>query len=222
MGVGVLISGGRYDIIADNDIHNNGAWGVLLVPEVDTATSPPIAHCKGGVGLKALSFCYYENWGNEVENNTMSHNGFFGNPSNGDLAEISNLAFPGNCWHGNVAASGRAISAKHFQLGRPGVTSDPPFIQYFPHTICGIPDAGAGIISILSLRARLQLAVLRPLSDYPVHELPAPDGGPDDAAAPAAEHAQSVPGRAAQPVVPHQPDQPTPVSRAGVKRYVTW
>jgi len=149
VGTGIIISGGRFDTVADNDIHDNGAWGVLLAPEVDTAKPPPIAHCKGGVGLR--SFCYFNNYGNEIENNTLSHNGFFGNPSNVDLAEISNLAYPGNCWHGNVAPSGTAINAKLFE-GRPRVTSDPLFIQYFPHSICGIPDKGRGIISILSLQ----------------------------------------------------------------------
>ena len=153
IGTGVLIAGGRFDTVDNNDIHDNGAWGVLLVPEVDTATPPPIAHCKGGFGLSALSFCYFDDWGNEIENNTLSHNGFFGNSSNVDLAEISNLEFPGNCWHGNVNASGAAVRPKHFQLGTPGkVTSDPLFIQYFPHNLCGIPDAGNGIISILSLQ----------------------------------------------------------------------
>ena len=124
---------------------------MLLTPEVDNATWPPIAHCKGGIGAKALSFCYYNDFGNEIENNKLSHNGFFGNPRNVDLAEISNLGFPGNCLHGNVDASGTAIDAQLFE-GRPRVTSDPLFIQYFPHGICGIPDKGKGIISILSLQ----------------------------------------------------------------------
>ena len=95
------------------------------LPEVDTAKPPPIAHCKGGIGAKALSFCYYNDFGNEIENNTLSHNGFFGNPSNVDLAEISNLAYPGNCFHGNVDTSGTAINATPLFEGRPRVTSDP-------------------------------------------------------------------------------------------------
>jgi hypothetical protein len=151
VGTGVQISGGRFDTVDGNDIRDNGAWGVLLVPEVDTTTPPPIAHCKGGFGLSALSFCYFNNFGNEIENNTLSHNGFFGNPSNVDLAEISNLAYPGNCWHGNVATSGTVVSPTLFE-GRPRVTSDPLFIQHFLHGICGIPNRGAGIISILSLQ----------------------------------------------------------------------
>jgi hypothetical protein len=155
VGTGVLISGGRFDTVDHNDIHDNGAWGVLLVPDVDTAKPPPIAHCKGGFGLSALSFCYFDDWGNEIENNTLNHNGFFGNSSNVDLAEMSNLNFPGNCWHGNVNAAGAAVRHKHFRLGSQqatGVTSDPPFIQYFPHNLCGIPDAGNGVISILGLQ----------------------------------------------------------------------
>ena len=150
-GTGVLISGGRFDTVDANDIRDNGAWGVLLVPEVDTAKPPPGTRCKGGIGLNALSFCYFNDFGNEIENNTLSHNGFFGNPTNVDLAEISNLAFPGNCFHGNVAGSGMAINPTLFE-GRPRVTSDPRFIQFFPHGICGIPGKGKGIISILSLQ----------------------------------------------------------------------
>jgi hypothetical protein len=150
-GTGVLIVGGRFDTVDANDIHDNGAWGVLLTPEVDNETWIPIAHCKGGVGAKALSFCYYNDFGNEIEDNTLGHNGFFGNPRNVDLAEISNLAYPGNCFHGNVDTSGTAIHPTVFE-GRPRVTSAPPLIQFFPHSICGIPDKGKGIVSILSLQ----------------------------------------------------------------------
>jgi hypothetical protein len=172
VGTGILISGGRFDTVDDNDIHDNGAWGVLLVPEVDTATPPPIAHCKGGFGLPAFSFCYFNDLGNEIENNTLSNNGFFGNPTNVDLAEISNLAFHGNCWHGNVNPAGAVIGPQHFQLDRPRVTSDPLFIQHFPHAICGIPDAGAPIISILSLEVACDSQFLGPcpstvITNYP-------------------------------------------------------
>ena len=144
--------------------------GVLLVPEVDTETPPPIAHCNGCIGL--ATFCYFDDWGNEIENNTLSHNGFFGNPDNVDLAEISNLEDPGNCWHGNIGTSGKAIRAKHFQLGRPHVTSDPLFIQDFPHGICGIPDAGEPIISILSLEVACDSQFLGPCPGTAVTNYP--------------------------------------------------
>jgi hypothetical protein len=118
VGTGVLISGGRFDTVADNDIHDNGAWGVLLVPEVDTATPPPGARCTGGIGLAVL--CYFDDWGNEIENNTLSHNGFFGNPSNVDLAEISNLEFPGNCWHGRSTPRARSSAPGTFSSAAHG------------------------------------------------------------------------------------------------------
>jgi hypothetical protein len=169
VGTGVLISGGRYDTVDDNDIHDNGAWGVLLVPEVDTEKPPPIAHCRGGIGL--ASFCYFNDFGNEIENNRLNHNGFFGNPTNVDLAEISNLAYPGNCFHDNVAASGAAVGPTLFE-GSPRVTSSPLFIQFFPHGVCGIPDKGKGIVSMLSLQVACDSEFLgncpkTPITDYP-------------------------------------------------------
>jgi hypothetical protein len=122
--------------------------------------------------VSALSLCYFNDLGNRIKNNTVSHNGFFGNPTNVDLAEISTLAFHGNCWNGNVDPSGTVIGTKHFQLNRPWVSSDPLFIQYFPHGICGIPDAGAPIISVLSLEVACDSQFLGPcpstvLTNYP-------------------------------------------------------
>jgi hypothetical protein len=138
VGSGVVISGGRNDTVTENTIYNNGAWGVLLAPYPDTETPPPVAHCEGGVGtvIEGQAVCYYDDWGNEVKNNTLTNNGFFGNPSNVDLAELSNFNNPGNCWHGNVDTSGT-------------VTSEPQFIQSPPHSECGIPDSGEPLASSL-------------------------------------------------------------------------
>jgi hypothetical protein len=138
VGSGVVISGGRDDIVSANKIYNNGAWGVLLVPYPDTSEPPPVANCKGGVGttFEGKAACYFDDWGNEVANNTLTNNGFFGNQANVDLAEISNLENPGNCWHGNVDTSGT-------------VTSEPKAIQSPPHSECGIPDAGEPLASPL-------------------------------------------------------------------------
>jgi hypothetical protein len=138
VGSGVVIAGGRNDTVTENTIYNNGAWGVLLAPYPDTETPPPISHCDGGVGteIEGTAVCYYDDWGNEVEHNTLTNNGFFGNPSNVDLAELSNLNNPGNCWHGNVDTSGT-------------VTSEPKLIQSPPHSECGIPDTGEPLASSL-------------------------------------------------------------------------
>jgi hypothetical protein len=138
VGSGVVIAGGRDDTVSGNHIYNNGAWGVLLVPYPATEEPPPVAHCEGGVGttIEGKAACYFDDWGNEVSNNTLTNNGFFGNNANVDLAEISNLENPGNCWHGNVDTSGT-------------VTSEPKAIQSPPHSECGIPDAGEPLESPL-------------------------------------------------------------------------
>jgi hypothetical protein len=138
VGSGVVIAGGRNDTVSGNHIYNNGAWGVLLVPYPDTEEPPPVANCKGGVGttFEGKAACYFDDWGSEVSNNTLTNNGFFANQSNVDLAEISNLENPGNCWHGNVNTSGT-------------VTSEPKAIQSPPHSECGIPDAGEPLASPL-------------------------------------------------------------------------
>jgi hypothetical protein len=137
-GAGVVISGGRNDTVSGNHIYNNGAWGVLLVPYPDTEEPPPISHCEGGVEqtVEGTTVCYFDDWGNETTNNTLTNNGFFANQGNVDLAEISNLENPGNCWHGNVDTSGT-------------VTSEPKAIQSPPHSQCGIPDQGEPLASPL-------------------------------------------------------------------------
>jgi hypothetical protein len=190
-------------------------WGVLLVPEVDTQ-KPPIAHCQGGSGL--ASFCYFNDFGNEIENNTLSHNGFFGNPSNVDLAEISNLAYPGNCWHGKHRHLGHGHQCQAISGGRPRVMSDPAFIQYFPHGVCGIPDKGEGIMSILSLEVACDSEFLGPCPSTPVTNYPRQTVVQLMALPPQPSMPNPCLGVPRNPWWPHQPDQPTSVSRAGVHR----
>jgi hypothetical protein len=114
IGVGLVISGGRFDTVTNNQFWNNKSWAVLDVPYIDTGTPPPIAHCDGGVSnYLGLGWCLYNAWGNEVSNNTFANNGGYGNPTNGDLADISDPqpTEPGNCYHGNVNRGGTLSSA---------------------------------------------------------------------------------------------------------------
>ncbi len=138
VGTGVVIAGGRFDTVSENKIYNNGSWGVLLAPYPDASNPPPVAHCEGGteVPIEGHNVCYYDDWGNEVTNNTFTNNGFFGNTDNVDAAELSNAENPGNCWHGNV-------DTEH------EVTSAPASIQSPPHSVCGIPDSGESLASPL-------------------------------------------------------------------------
>lgn len=132
-GAGIVVAGGRFDTIAHNLIARNGSWGVLLVPFPDD-TKPPLdtpSHCEGGQ-LNYIVACYYDDWGNEVRGNAFRHNGFFGNETNGDLADLSSRHDPGNCFRGNR------------ELGGGAVTSAPDSLQ-ITHGTCGIPNEGASL-----------------------------------------------------------------------------
>ena len=137
VGTGMVIAGGRFDTIKRNRVERNGAWGILLIPFPDIGNPPPVAHCRGGVQTMTpdgTTECYFDDWGNEIASNRLKNNGFFGNPTNGDLAEISNPENPGNCWHRNTDPA--------------GVTSEPPAIQT-THGTCGKPNSGDALTSPL-------------------------------------------------------------------------
>jgi hypothetical protein len=108
VGTGMSISGGRDDTVMNNRFANNNAWGVIFVPYPDSG--PP---CTGGVGGAASGAgCLYDDWGNALLGNTFSHNGGYGNDTNGDFAEITSL--PGhtiNCYRGNTDTSGTVTSS---------------------------------------------------------------------------------------------------------------
>jgi hypothetical protein len=122
VGTGMVIAGGRFDTIENNDIHDNGAWGVLTTPYPDPEVPPSGIgqNCNGGftgtqltplVGTTGTVPCYYSDWGNEIAHNTFAHNGSFGNPTNGDIADLSatppeDPTAPANCWHDNTDSAG--------------------------------------------------------------------------------------------------------------------
>jgi hypothetical protein len=131
VGTGMSSSGGRNDTVMHNRFVNNGSWGTIFVPYPDTETPPPDFNpsCTGGISGPANA-CLYDDWGNALIGNTFTHNGFFGNPSNGDFAELTSTAAPSNCFRGNTDTSGN-------------LTSSPPALQQLKPT-CGpiaAPDA---------------------------------------------------------------------------------
>jgi hypothetical protein len=130
-GTGIVISGGRYDTVKDNVFSNNGSWAVLVAPYLDTGTPPPIAHCEGGIDNWNGLGCFYAAWGNEVSGNRFANNGGFANPTNGDLADLSDLNDPGNCWRAN--------------RDRGGITSAPADLQS-TNRRCGAPGAGEAVL----------------------------------------------------------------------------
>jgi hypothetical protein len=109
-GTGMTLSGGRNDTVMDNTFSDNGAWGFLMVPYPDSGTPSIGQTCAatGGVEESALG-CVYDAQGDALLDNTFSHNGYFGNPSNSDYGQIVFTAGkPRNCFAGNTAPNGSA------------------------------------------------------------------------------------------------------------------
>jgi hypothetical protein len=108
VGTGMTLSGGRNDTVMDNTFANNGAWGFLMVPFPDSSTPEYNQSCSGTGGVQNGAFgCVYDPMNNALLHNTFSHNGYFGNPSNGDYGQITlNAGQPSNCYVGNTAPNG--------------------------------------------------------------------------------------------------------------------
>jgi len=124
VGTGVSFDGGRNDMVIDNRIVNNGAWGLILTPFPDTESPPPKDNCRGGVYAgPPTNACLYDDFGIAVANNTFANNGWFKNDTNGDIAEITETARPTNCYHGNTDRSGRlTTSPAGLQQSKPSCT----------------------------------------------------------------------------------------------------
>jgi hypothetical protein len=167
VGTGMTLSGARNDTIMDNLFKNNGAWGTALVPYPDSG--PP---CTGGTQTQAA--CLYDEFGDAVLNNTYTHNGFFGNPTNGDIAWGSAEPDPTPCFAGNT------------DTGGPLTTTPANAEQNYPtcdgHTVSPDPQSGQFIVEIacdsqISLTAGAQ-PPCSPTDSYPrrtqvvMHPLP--------------------------------------------------
>ena len=193
-----MISGGRNDTVVGNRVTHHGAWGILDVIYPDFGPPPPIAHCEGGIPERVRTGeLPYNDFGNQVFNNVLSQNGFYGNQTNGDLAEGS-LAEPtqnSNCWYANKHPDGSAP------------TTDPPNLQTLHGKAqCGQPQTAANSGALLAAGG-LRHAGARLRSQ---HALPDSRAGRHPQAAAADDDAQSLRRRPREPVVPQQRQRATP------------
>jgi hypothetical protein len=86
VGTGVELAATQHISVIDNRIYNQGAWGVVAHDFPDPETGP--AGCQGGVPVPnpAQLVCYFFSRGNYVSANHFTNDGFFGNLTNGDIA----------------------------------------------------------------------------------------------------------------------------------------
>jgi hypothetical protein len=177
IGTGIFVSGGQNDVVRNNLVYHQGAWGVLLVDFADTETPPPIANCNGGIPDFPSPFgpaCYFVTFGNRVAGNLFSGNGYFGNPGNVDLADATlspaGLGIPGtdNCFTGN------------FEVQKGAPSSDPAAIQS-PSVLgtCGSTGHGGDMGGLLNQVTCAALGLCPDGGNYPqttaVRMLPLPD-----------------------------------------------
>ena len=131
-GGGLVISGGRTDTVINNRFTRQRQLGRARCSLPRHSARHPRSRTARAASTTILGLgCFYGPWANEIANNTFKDNGGFGNPTNGDLADLSDLHDPGNCFHGNVDLA--------------GITSAPAAIQT-THGVCGVPNSGEAVL----------------------------------------------------------------------------
>jgi hypothetical protein len=159
VGTGVQIAGGSFDTVTGNVIDNQGSWGIVTSDNPDPEQPPPAARCQGGINNDPLpGVCLFQARGNQVFGNVFSHDGFFGNPTNSDLATETLASYtPRNCFYQNADRNGPLTSAPA-NIQSAGVDGQP----------CGHP--GTGIDPILAIQlacATAPASCLTILASYP-------------------------------------------------------
>jgi len=106
-GTGMTLSGGINDTVMNNTFTNNNAWGLLVVPYPDSDTPPTPTACAdaGGFQVQGLG-CVFDPKNDTITGNKFSKNGSLGNPSNGDLGELTLNPHASNCFSKNVTPDG--------------------------------------------------------------------------------------------------------------------
>lgn len=137
IGTGMTISGGRYDTVMDNTFATNGAWGNLFVPYPTSGKPSTHQTCTkiGGVATDTFKLgCVLDPEGDTLLDNTYVHDGFFGNPTNGDFGEITlDTNQPQNCFGSNTDPDGSSPST--LQTTQPVATCGKPSAKSYTGTL---------------------------------------------------------------------------------------
>jgi hypothetical protein len=178
VGTGMSLSGARNDTVMDNTFVDNGSWGTIVVPYPDSG--PP---CSGGLQILPGSLdnplsdfvCFFDEYGDHVIDNHYDHNGFFGNPTNGDIAAVNVLPDPNDCFSGNTDPNGLTTSPPLAELLYPTCNPNPTVpdlnLLFLDQVACA-----SGTINVVGPITGKQLCL--PGSSYPrqseivMHPLP--------------------------------------------------
>jgi len=107
IGTGMTLSAGHNDTVMHNTFSGNGAWGLFVLPYADSGGGSDGATCAntGGHVLGGLG-CILDPNGDAILSNTFVHNGWFKNPTNSDIAELTYGTHVANCFSKNVVPDG--------------------------------------------------------------------------------------------------------------------
>ncbi|MGZ4127269.1 MAG: hypothetical protein ACXVEX_03900 [Actinomycetota bacterium] len=164
VGSGLVLAGTRNVTVIDNRFERNGSWGVL-VADLPDQEDPPTdigQNCQGGIavaptGTPGGALCYFQAFGNDVRDNSFVGNGFYKNPSNGDIGLVTTLHNPGNCFSGNTDPA--------------GLTADPPAIVLQSDLYaCDRPNGGE--TGVLLAQALCATQLVAPCPDLPIAHYP--------------------------------------------------
>jgi len=166
VGVGIELTGGRNDTVRDNIVVRNGAWGILVNDYPDPQTSNNPEYCTGGIKnfappapynqiLGSPIPCYFRATGNRIQDNFFAGNGFFGNVTNGDLANLSLPSKRDNCFARNLDRNGMVTTAPaNLQdpnvagtCGRPWNPNTRQEVALIEQVLCDAFGPGTGLCS---------------------------------------------------------------------------
>jgi hypothetical protein len=139
VGTGMSVSGGRNDTVIANNFDHNNAWGVIFVPYTDSGNS-----CPGGTPNSPLigsGTCLWDDYGDALLGNSFSHDGSYGNPTNGQFDQLNFEVHPPDCFSANAdTSSSLSADASNLQQKFPsctGASGNPNFnVTFLNEVLC--------------------------------------------------------------------------------------
>ncbi|MGB2938766.1 MAG: hypothetical protein WBD38_00495 [Candidatus Dormiibacterota bacterium] len=144
VGTGVELAATQHISVVENQIYNQGAWGVVTHDFPDPETGTGTSECGGGVYNSTTGICIWFSRGNWTANNHFQNNGGFNNPSNGDVANQATGALDASaCPRGNDTSGNNGSPCAPSALNADpncfsgdqnpgGLKADPPTLESLP------------------------------------------------------------------------------------------